>query len=121
MLGSFQEKIETIGREQQVDLFSWQTNPQDNIPADMKKEILREHTLDWLLCNFDTKGENFLHRADGHLCSFDKEASFYKLMDPEAQHMSTEYKPHANDTLYNTLFTQFAQGNVTLDLSASLE
>ena len=121
VLGSFQEKIETIGEEQRVDLFAWQTDPQDNIPADMKKEILREHTLDWLLCNFDTKGENFLHRTDGHLCSFDKEASFYKLMDPEAQHMSTEYKPHANDTLYNTLFTQFAQGNVTLDLSASLE
>ncbi len=121
VLGSFQEKIETIGGEQQVDLFSWQTNPKDNIPADMKKEILREHTLDWLLCNFDTKGENFLHRTDNHLCSFDKEASFSKLKDEGAQHMSTEYKPHANDTLYNTLFTQFAQGNVTLDLSASLE
>ena len=121
VLGSFQEKIETIGGEQQVDLFSWQTDPQDNIPADMKKEILREHTLDWLLCNFDTKGENFLHRTDNHLCSFDKEASFSKLKDGGAQHMSTEYKPHANDTLYNTLFTQFAQGNVTLDLSASLE
>lgn len=120
VLGSFQEKIETIGGEQQVDLFAWQTDPQDNIPAEMKKEILREHTLDWLLCNFDTKGENFLHRTDNHLCSFDKEASFSKLKDGGAQHMSSEYKPHANDTLYNTLFTQFAQGNVTLDLSASL-
>lgn len=121
VLGSFQEKIETIQESQRVDLFSWQANPQDTIPADMKKEILREHTLDWLLCNFDTKGENFLHRTDNHLCSFDKEASFSKLKDPGAQHMSCEYKPHANDTLYNTLFTQFAQGNLTLDLSASLE
>lgn len=121
VLGSFQEKIETIEAAQRFDLFSWQTDPQDNIPAEMKKEILREHTLDWLLCNFDTKGENFLHRTDNHLCSFDKEASFSKLKDAGAQHMSTEYKPHANDTLYNTLFTQFVKGNVALDLSASLE
>lgn len=121
VLGSFQEKIETIEAAQRFDLFSWQTDPQDNIPAEMKKEILREHTLDWLLCNFDTKGENFLHRTDNHLCSFDKEASFSKLKDEGAQHMSTEYKPHANDTLYNTLFTQFVKGNVALDLSASLE
>lgn len=121
VLGSFQEKIETIEAAQRFDLFFWQTDPQDNIPAEMKKEILREHTLDWLLCNFDTKGENFLHRTDNHLCSFDKEASFSKLKDAGAQHMSTEYKPHANDTLYNTLFTQFVKGNVALDLSASLE
>ena len=121
VLGSFQEKVETIEAAQRFDLFSWQTDPQDNIPAEMKKEILREHTLDWLLCNFDTKGENFLHRTDNHLCSFDKEASFSKLKDAGAQHMSSEYKPHANDTLYNTLFTEFAKGNLTLDLSASLE
>ena len=121
VLGSFQEKIETIDQAQRVDLFSWQAQPQDNLPPEMKKEILREHTLDWLLCNFDTKGENFLHRTDGHLCSFDKEASFSKLKDPGAAHMSTDYKPHANDTLYNTLFTEFAEGRLTLDLSASLE
>lgn len=121
VLGSFQEKIETNTTEQRVDLFSWQANPQDVLSADMKKEILREHTLDWLLCNFDTKGENFLHRTDNHLCSFDKEASFSKLKDAGAEHMSSDYKPHANDTLYNTLFTQFAEGKMTLDLSASLE
>lgn len=121
VLGSFQEKIETIDQAQRVDLFSWQAQPQDNLSPEMKKEILREHALDWLLCNFDTKGENFLHRTDGHLCSFDKEASFSKLKDPGAAHMSTDYKPHANDTLYNTLFTEFAQGRLTLDLSASLE
>ncbi len=121
VLGSFQEKIETIQEAQRFDLFSWQTDPQDTIPEHMKREILREHALDWMLCNFDTKGENFLHRTDNHLCSFDKEASFSKLKDAEAQHMSSEYKPHANDTLYNTLFTQFALGKITLDLAASLE
>lgn len=118
VLGSFQEKIEMIEPQQRVDLFAWQAQPQDNIPAEMKNEILREHALDWLLCNFDTKGENFLHRTDGHLCSFDKEASFSKLSEEGAQQMSTTYKPHANDTLYNTLFTEFAEGRMTLELNA---
>lgn len=107
-----------IEPQQRVDLFAWQAQPQDNIPAEMKNEIMREHALDWLLCNFDTKGENFLHRTDGHLCSFDKEASFSKLSEEGAQQMSTTYKPHANDTLYNTLFTEFAEGRMTLDLNA---
>lgn len=118
VLGSFQEKVET--KNQGIDLFAWQANPQDTLSPEMKSEILREHVLDWLLCNFDTKGENFLHRTDGHLSSFDKEASFSKLSDPGAAEMSTTYKPHANNTLYNVLFGEFAAGRVTLDLSAQL-
>lgn len=119
VLGSFQEKIEWR-QNGRVDLFAWQSDPQDTLDAQMKGEILREHTLDWLLCNFDTKGENFIHRTDGHLSSFDKEASFSKLKDPQAAHMSTDYCPHANDTLYNVVFRQYAQGALTLDLSATL-
>ena len=120
VLGSLQEKVDTMRGPQRVDLFSWQAHPQNNLTAQMKAEILREHALDWLLCNFDTKGENFLHRADGHLSSFDKEASFSKLKDQGAAHMSYEYKPHANDTLYNTVFKEYAEGRLALDLSAVL-
>ncbi|MDR2089633.1 MAG: hypothetical protein LBP73_09790, partial [Clostridiales Family XIII bacterium] len=83
------------------------------------REILREHTLDWLLCNFDTKGENFLNRTDGHLSSFDKEASFARIKDAGSQHMSTEYRPHANDTLYNVMFSEYARGNLDLDLQST--
>ncbi|MDR2132326.1 MAG: hypothetical protein LBP30_03160, partial [Clostridiales Family XIII bacterium] len=75
VLGSFQEKLDVRSREEgAVDLFSWQADPTaSSAPdGDVKREILREHTLDWLLCNFDTKGENFLNRTDGHLSSFDK-------------------------------------------------
>lgn len=119
VIGSFQKKVEST-REPHIDLFQWQANPQAQEPLseDVTSEILREHTLDWLLCNFDTKGENFLHRTDGHLCSFDKEASFRMIKDPEAAHMSTTYKPHSNDTLYNTIFTEFAEGRQYLNLSS---
>lgn len=121
VIGSFQKKVEST-RGPHVDLFQWQANPQAQEPlsGDVTDEILREHTLDWLLCNFDTKGENFLHRTDGHLCSFDKEASFRMIKDPEAAHMSTTYKPHSNDTLYNTIFTEFAEGRQMLNLSTAI-
>jgi len=125
VLGSFQEKIESRQGDDRIDLFSWQASTQAgeriDLPDGIKNEILREHTLDWLLCNFDTKGENFLHRQeDGHLCSFDKEASFGRLQDEGARHMSTDYKPHANDTLYNTIFTEYARGRIRLDLSGNM-
>ncbi|MBO5092807.1 MAG: hypothetical protein J6C33_00425 [Lachnospiraceae bacterium] len=121
VVGSFQVKLETWQEEEgRIDLFAWQANPKEELSDEIKREVLREHTLDWLLCNFDTKGENFLHRADGHLSSFDKEASFGKLKDDGARRMSTTYQPHANNTLYNVLFTEFAEGRQTLDLDSTL-
>ena len=72
------------------------------------------------MCNFDTKGENFINQPGGHIVSFDKEASFNHLMDDEAQTMSYTYKPHSNETIYNTLFRAYAQGRIDLDLRANL-
>ncbi|MCL1806978.1 MAG: hypothetical protein FWG31_04675 [Oscillospiraceae bacterium] len=113
--GSFQEFIETDRTA--INLFSWQANPQSQpLPEDLKPQILREHTLDWLLCNFDTKGENFLIHPSGNLFGFDKEASFSKLKDPDSGQMSETYKPHSNDTLYNVIFKEFAAGRLELNL-----
>lgn len=100
----------SIGRTQ---FYPRKANPQAHpqLEKNVTDEILREHTLDWLLCNFDTKGEKFLmRREDGHLCSFDKEASFSKLKDEGTAHMSTDYKPHSNDTIYNTIFREYTAG-----------
>ena len=122
IVGSFQEKIDQTEESQRVDLFKWQadpTNPDLALPTEIKNEVLREHCLDWLLCNFDTKGENFLHRAsDGHLSSFDKEASFSFIEEEGAQHMSYTYKPHSNDTVYNVMFREYINGRMDLDLDS---
>ena len=105
-----------------VDLFKWQANPDNSLSEEIKGQVLREHTLDWLLCNFDTKGENFLHRKkDGHLSSFDKEASFSFIESDEAQHMSTTYCPHNNDTVYNIMFQEYIKGTLDLDFTQMRE
>lgn len=129
IVGSLQKKVDSWRAGDPgtppPDLFKWQQNPDDSLNADtpemaeVRAGLLREHALDWLLCNFDTKGENFLFDRNGNLVSFDKEASFSKLKDAGAQNMSYTYKPHSNDTIYNVLFSRYAQGLQKLDLTCT--
>ncbi len=119
VIGSIQQKI--IPVQSNVNLFKWQANPDDSLPESTVSDLMKEHILDWTLCNFDTKGENFLMQGGGHIISFDKEASFNHLLDKEAQTMSYSYKPHSNDTIYNTMFKGFIEGKLDLDFYAAEE
>ena len=112
-----------------IDLFRFSKHPEIATEETIKKveklgdQILREHTTDWLLCNFDTKGENFIltqekPNAPLVLHGLDKEAAFNYLSNPQSQHMSRTYRPHNNDTLYNVMFTMYAQGKLNLDLNS---
>lgn len=110
LIGTVQEYLKSMkkGEEGYINLFDWQKNGgKTDLPEEVKKQVLVEHTLDWLLCNFDTKGENFLQKPDGKLVSLDKEASFSKINDEKSTHMSMDYKPHKNDTIYNTFFQKY--------------
>ena len=114
VLGSLQEKIDV--KEDAFDLFKWQSDTSKPLPAHLPDQILREHVTDWLLCNFDTKGENFLEDASGTLRGIDKEQALSFLDDKRAQHMSYEFSPNPNKTLYNTVFELYAQGKMELNL-----
>ena len=51
-----------------TDLFRWQTRePLTDLPEATRRDLMNEHTLDWLLCNFETKGENFINQEHGHM------------------------------------------------------
>ena len=106
-IGTFQEKL--VKAEGGFDLFEWQSDPKSTLRKETSNEILREHVLDWLLCNYDTKGENFIKTADG-LTSIDKEASFTYISKEGSRHMSMTYAPHGNDTIYNVMFKRFVNG-----------
>lgn len=119
-IGTFQEQVKTMEKPT-IDLFDWQkkvqaskdsngaTPPPEPIPEYVADQVLREHTLDWVICNFDTKGENFLQKDDGRLVSIDKEAAFSKIDDERSRHMSRTVRLHKNDTIYNVLFSQFVE------------
>lgn len=124
---SFQRRLENVeGGPGKLDLFKFSRHPEVATPEtiaavqELAPQILREHATDWLLCNYDTKGENFVITREGDgprvLHGIDKEAAFNKIMKPEAQAMSTEYKPHANNTLYNVVFTMYAENKMDLNL-----
>ncbi len=114
VLGSLQECIDV--KADAFDLFKWQADTSKPLPAHLPDQILREHVTDWLLCNFDTKGENFLEDANGTLRGIDKEQAFSFLDDKRAQHMSYTFSPNPNKTLYNTVFELYAQGKMDLNL-----
>ena len=123
---SFQRRLENVEHgEGKLDLFRFSRHPeiasQDTIAAvqELAPQILREHTTDWLLCNFDTKGENFIITNDGQgrvLHGIDKEAAFNKILNPKAQKMSMTYRTHANETLYNVIFQMYANNDMDFDL-----
>lgn len=118
VLGSFQEKVSI--NPNAIDLFEWQNQPaaeRQNLSDDLKAQILREHTVDWLIGNFDTKGENFVIDTDGHLRGIDKEQAFSYLTADGAAHMSRTYQPNPNNTLYNVIFSEFAAGRMNLNLN----
>ena len=122
VVGSVQKKMQRA--EGGVDLFKWQAQEDLTVNAPdavTMHDLMNEHTLDWVLCNFDTKGENFINQEGGHVISFDKEASFNKLLDSGSREMSYTYKPHSNDTIYNTMFRAYAEGKIDLDLYANEE
>lgn len=120
VVGSIQQKMQRAAGG--VNLFEWQAQEDLTVNAPSAitmHDLMNEHTLDWVLCNFDTKGENFINQAGGHVISFDKEASFNKLLDAGSRVMSYTYKPHSNDTIYNTMFRAYAEGKLDLDLYAN--
>ncbi len=114
--GSLQERMEVDPNA--IDLFKWQSDTTQPLPAGMAEQILREHVTDWLLCNFDTKGENFLIGTDGQLRGIDKEQALSYLDDEKTWQMSYTYSPNPNKTLYNTVFEMYANGEMQIDLTA---
>lgn len=124
---SFQRRLQHVeGGENKLDLFRFSKHPElasrETVRAveELGSQILREHTTDWLLCNFDTKGENFIITREGDgprvLHGIDKEAAFSKILKIDAQTMSRTYKPHANNTLYNVVFSMYADCELDLEL-----
>ena len=112
-IGTFQYKVDTLqtptAQIPKIDLYAWQEDPSQPISEEVTRQILREHTLDWVLGNFDTKGENFLQKTDGSLVSIDKEASFSHLGEEKAEHMSRTEILQKHNTIYNVLFSQFVE------------
>ncbi len=124
-IGSIQE-IMDVKEKPEIDFDSWQLtsvekggqNPDVVKDPEIQKTLLVFHCVDWLLCNFDTKGEHLLQRKDGSFVSIDKEGGMNKILKEGSQSMSCTYKPHNHEPIYNVFFRMFRDKKIDIDPSA---
>lgn len=92
-----------------------------NLPAELKSQIMREHVTDWLIANFDAHSKQFLSNASGALVGIDKDQAFKYLQKAAAKKMSYSFHPNSvfgeNEPIYNPLYRMFAKGDIDLDLN----
>ncbi|GEM_PF-1912669 len=123
---TFQREITgKVVDKETLDLEKFSKNPDKATPEELKKveelgnQILREHVTDWLMCNFDTSGNNFVVTTDESnnmvLHGVNKENSFEKILATDAQNMSPKSKPNS-DTLYKAVFDKYAKGEINLNI-----
>ena len=120
-VGAMQKRI-TLGTNQ-PDLKAWQQTD-DFLADDIKQQLQREHTTDWLLANYDSHGGNFVFDDAARLIGVDKEQSFRYIKHASANKMSTSYHPNAvygeTEPIYNTIFRKFANNELDLNLQDTL-
>lgn len=121
--GAMQQTVTDL--DPSFNLKAWQggygTQPTPEIIA----QLQRENVTDWLLCNYDSHGGNFLLTNSGQLIGVDKEQAFRYLSDKAAQKMSYTFSPNTvkygeTEPIYNTIYRKFAHGEIDIDLNNTL-
>lgn len=90
-----------------------------DLPADLKSQIQREHVTDWLIGNFDGHSKQFIADTSGRLVGLDKDQAFRYLQDKASRTMSYSYHPNAvygeDEPIYNAMYRMFAKGDIDLE------
>jgi SPP1 gp7 family putative phage head morphogenesis protein len=121
VFGAAQKRITNI--DSSFNLHNWQLNG-GPLNADTIAQLQRENVTDWLLCNYDSHGRNFVMTKDGKLIGVDKEQAFRYIGQDSAQKMSLTYHPNKvygeTEPVYNTLYRRFADGEIDIRLNDTL-
>jgi len=118
--GSVQELIPV--KEDARDYHEMQNDDDSVFTQDEVNQFMREFVTDYLLCNFDSHGRNFITDKDGIIRGVDKEQSFRYINEPESKKPSITYSPNSErygetEPIYNTLFRRYSEGNLDIDFS----
>lgn len=105
------------------NLHDWQLQGGTLDPS-IISQIQRENVTDWLLCNYDSHGRNFVLTNGGTLFGLDKEQAFRYIGQSEAKTMSLTFHPnavfHETEPVYNTLYKRFVNGEIDIRLNDTL-
>ncbi|MBQ8963548.1 MAG: hypothetical protein IJ089_07105 [Clostridia bacterium] len=117
--GAIQMRMENL--DSSFDLKAWQAGKGPMPSPEVLQQLQREHVTDWLMCNYDTHGGNFLLTNDGTLIGVDKEQAFRYIGKWDAQSMSYSFHPNSyigeTEPIYNTMYRKFAHGELDLSLN----
>lgn len=121
--GAAQLKMQ--GLDPSFDLKAWQNGHGAPPTADVITQLQRENVTDWLMCNFDSHGGNFLlDGSSGCLIGVDKEQAFRYINNAAAQKMSFTFHPNVKygetEPIYNTLYRKYAKGEIDINLNDTL-
>lgn len=82
-------------------------------------QFMREFVTDYLICNFDSHGGNFITDENGVIRGIDKEQAFKYMGNPETEMPSINYHPNEiygeEEPIYNTIFRRFCNGELDID------
>ncbi len=115
-------QLRITGVDSSFNLKAWQAGYGSSPDASVLSQIQRENVTDWLMCNFDGHGGNFIRLdGSGKLIGIDKEQAFKYLYDPDSKKMSFTYHPNSKygetEPIYNTIYRKFAKGEIDLNLN----
>jgi len=121
--GSVQELIPT--KENSPKYYLMQRDEDSEFTNEEINQFMREFVTDYLLCNFDSHGNNFVTDQNGIIRGVDKEQSFRYLNDPRSSKPDINYHPNSvygeHEPIYNTLFRRYAEGKLDIDFSVISE
>lgn len=117
--GSVQERIEVSNNSRNYSAIQY---CDEDLTNDEVEQFLREFVTDYLLCNFDGHGANFITDKNGIIRGVDKEQSFRYLNDPLSKKPSIDYSPNTEfygeqEPIYNMIFRRYAEGKLDIDFS----
>lgn len=119
LIGAVQERINvsSSGRDyREVQFYD------EDLFPDEVNQFLREYVSDYLLCNFDGHGGNFVTDENGVIRGVDKEQSFRYLNDPLSRKPNVDYSPNTEfygelEPIYNLIFRRYSRGKLDVDFS----
>lgn len=117
--GSIQEFIPT--KTDARDYHAMQYDESIPFTQEEINQFMREFVTDYLLCNFDGHGRNFITDQNGIIRGVDKEQSFRYLRDTHSEKPDITYHPNSGygetEPIYNTIFRRYAEGKLDIDFS----
>lgn len=117
--GTIQPKI-YVGNNKK-DYYNIQSDNDYDFSKRELKQFMEEFVVDYLLCNFDSHGKNFVCDSSGKIFGVDKEQSFRYINESNCNFLDINCNPNSKygekETMYNYIFKRYINKSLDIDFS----